>query len=342
MLCADFRLPRYPNTISPDEIVTIVCYNDPSEPDQREYIKFNCSSLLQSPTLAQVIHSDSYLRGGQMIFEFREDPPACFKIVKRYFRDGPYCFTASILKNYLRRRFTGISLFMVLVRLHLLATKLALLGLMGITYACLQEAGALTKPDHCLDMASLIFRTKSDFAAVIQDWCMRQIREHFVPLYFRREWNELIPRLNDGFQARWSELVGADRTILAAIEEEDENEAIEEQVDQVEQSHQTSVVPGIVNPPRRTSNDDILDQVLNESMADPVNEDQRDVELQTPKDGNVVDGAKVKYIKIKTSRKGRPWSRIRLPAPQTESAKARQIIGVDAGKKSWANYKSTE
>ena len=342
MLCADFRSPRYPNTISPDEIVTIKCYNDPSEPDQPEYIKFNCSSLLQSPTLAQVIHSDSYLRGGQMIFEFREDPPACFKIVKRYFRDGPYSFTASILGVYLRRRFTGLSLFIVLVRLHLLATKLALLGLMGITYECLQEAGALAKPGHCLDMASLIFRTNSDFAAVIQDWCMRQIREHFVPLYFKREWNELIPRLNEGFQARWSELVRADRTILAAIEEEDDDEAMEENVDQVEQSHQTSVVPGIVNPPRRNSIDEILDQVRNESMADPDGEDRKDVELQTAKDGNVVDGAKVKQIKIRTSRKGRPWSKIRLPAPQTESAKARQIIGVDKGKKGWATYRSTE
>lgn len=272
-----------------------------------------------------------------MILTFLNDPAVCFEIVKNYLDEGPDCYTRTRLRVYLLVRYKVVDRFLIHGRLYLLANKLALPGLMVIAHECLEEAERLMSPAHCVTMTSLVFGVNSGFDKLIKDWCMKHVGIHFAVLYITKEWNELVPYLDSEFRATWAKLVQANVAILTAIEEEADDKALEEMLNQMEQSHRASVVSAIENPANDTSFEEVISQVLSETKDQLCDEEWEDIELQTLK-GKKAAGCSKEKIKpgmSKVSRRARSWANTRTTVPNTKSAKARELMGIsqDADKK---------
>lgn len=326
-----------------DEIVRIKC---PDAPDGTgRVIEVNRSSLLRSPALAKLIQSTHYLEGCKMIFTFLNDPAVCFEIVKHYLNEGPDCYTRTRLRVYLLVRFKVVDRFLIHGRLYLLANKLALPGLMVIAYECLEEAERLMSPAHCVTMTSLVFGVNSGFDKLIKDWCMKHVGIHFAVLHITKEWNELVPYLDSDFRATWARLVHANVAILTAIEEEADDKALEEMINQMEQSHRGGVVSAIEDPANEMSFEEVINQVRSETKDHHCDEEWEDIELQTLKKNKAADGTKEKTKPgiFKVSRRARPWAKTRTTVPNTNSAKARELMGISEdgdkkGKKRTTGY----
>lgn len=324
---ADFYSPRVSNIR--DEVIRIKC---PDAPDGTgKVIEVQRSSLLRSPTLAKLIHSTHYLEGCNMTLTFLSDPAVCFEIAKSYLDEGPDCYTRTRLRVYLLVRYKVVDRFLIHGRLYLLAQKLALPGLMEIAYECLEEAERLMKPSYCVTMTSLVFGIKSGFDKLIKDWCMKHVGIHFAILHITKEWNELVPHLEPDFRAKWAKLVLANVAILTAIEEEADDKALEEMINQMEQPHQGSVVSAIEDSGNEMSLEEVISQVLSETKDEPCDEEWEDIELQSLEDDKAADGTKGKSKSgtVKTSRRSRPWTKTRTQVPNTKSAKARELMGMN-------------
>lgn len=322
---ADFNSLR--NSNISDEIVHVKC---PDTPDGTgKVIEVKRSSLLRSPALAKLILSTYYLEGCDMIITFLHDPAVCFEIVKNYLNEGPDRYTRTRLRVYLLVRYKVIDRFLIHGRLYLLAKKLSLPGLMEIAYECLEEAERLMTPSHCVTMTSLIFGIKFGFDKRMKDWCMKHVGIHFAVLHMTTEWNELVPNLDPDFRKKWAKLVLANVAILTAIEEEADDKALEEMIHQMEQAHQGSVVSAIEGSTNEMSFEEVISQVLSETKDEPFDEDWEDMELQTIEDKAAGAKAKSKPGAVKASRRARPWTKSRIPVPNTRSAKARELMGIN-------------
>lgn len=273
-----------------------------------------------------------------MILTFLSDPAVCFEVLKSYLDVGPDWFTKTHLRAYLLARYKAVDRFLIHARLYLLAKKLALPGLMEIAYGCLEDGERLMKPSHCVPITGLVFGVKSGFDKLIKDWCMKHVGNHFAFLHITKEWNELVPHLEPDFRAQWAKLVHANTAILTAIEEEAKDKALEEMLNQMENSHRRGVVSTIEDSANEMSVEEAINQVRSESKDEPCNQEWEDIELQTLNEVKAVDGSKGKKKPgtVKTSRRARPWNKTRTPVPDTKSAKARELMGItqDEEKKS--------
>ena len=332
---SNFRSLRDGDTIIGDEMVRI---RFPRPPDGTgKVIEMTRSSLLRSPVMARLIESSHYLEGCYMILTFPNDSAICFEIVKNYLEDGSDRFTDSRLRAYLLARYKLIDRFLIHIRVYKMAKKLDLAGLMAIAYECLEQAERLMSPTRCVTMTRIIFGVDSGFDKRIKDWCMKHVGFHFAVLYMTKEWNELIPHLDPDFQGKWAKLIDENITILTAIQDEADDQALAEVMNGMEFSHRRGAVSAIRKPANEMSFEEVIRGARSGSKDQPYREDWEDIEPQNPKEPKAGDGKKenVKPRMFKWPRRTTSLVPTHISMPFTHSAKAMEVMGInqDADKK---------
>ncbi|MCJ1462629.1 hypothetical protein MMC07_001231 [Pseudocyphellaria aurata] len=317
-----------------DEIIRIKCCSDESS----QIVEIRRSHLMQSPTLANLIRSSDFLEGTDMIFTFLDDMAACFVILKEYLGD-PVGYDCTRLRAHMFvRHKVCADKFMVQSNLYLLAKKLALPGLLDIVYECLISLERLMSPSVTITVTQFIFSHKSKFDRPMKDWCMKHVSVNFAVLHMSREWRTIVPRLGLDFRAEWAQLVHANVSILTAITERHDEDALEDMIVQMDHSQLGSVVSAIEHLPHEMNFEEVIDQVQREQKNESDDENDEDVELQPLIQDKEADDTKAKVNPglFKVSRRSRPWSKSPTPLPEMKSSKARELMGItqDAENKS--------
>lgn len=167
-----------------------------------------------SSTLARFFNSPDYLHGCGMRLDFKKDPAVCFEVVQRYLKEGPYHYTSTRLRlQILEYGLVGDRL-MVYVKLHFLAKKLALNGLMEMAYKVLRETDVFMMPFDCIIVAEHIFDVNERYDRILKDWCLRHVTRNLFELHDIQEWNELLPRLDEEIGREWIRMVDANADTL--------------------------------------------------------------------------------------------------------------------------------
>lgn len=325
MKYADFGCSRNVGPIT-DEVIRIKFAADTDGPSQ--VVEIWRSDLMKSPTLNNIICSSHYLEGCEMIISFLNDTAACFVILKEYLEEpARYDCTRLRVHMFIRHK-VCVDKFLIQTSLYLLAKKLRLPGLVEIVYECLQSLERLVSPSVTVTMTELIFSAESKFDRLMKDWCMKHVGINYAVLHMSDEWAAIVPRLDLEFQAKWAQLVDANLSIMTAIEERHDEDTLKEMIVRMDQSQLGSVVSAIEHLISDMGVEEILALVGRE---DADGESKEDVEPQNLTEEKTVGDTKEKAKPglYKVSRKSRPWSKSYVPLPETTSAKAKELMGLN-------------
>ncbi len=208
-------------------MIDIMC---PDSPDgYGRHFSVRRSSLCRSPALAKFFKSHHYLEGCNMQLTFMSDPAACFQIAQYYLDEGPDIYTKTRLRVYVTMNYRIVDRFIILLRLHLLAKKLALPGLMAMAYDSIIEGERLTTPSSCITIASVVFWKNAGFDKLLKCWCMKHVGHHFVALKDTKEWDDALKVLEPELSVQWTKMLEANATILAALNEEASKQSLDKQ-----------------------------------------------------------------------------------------------------------------
>lgn len=209
------------NSPEPDDTITVKC------PDRDDGIgrnfQFQRSILKRSPTLTKFFESPYYLPGCEMRLTFVIDPAICIDIAYKYLEEGPDVFKQTMLRVQLTMRYKLVDRSIILVRLHSLAKKLALPGLMDMAFGVLCEGNSQIKASDCVTLSSLIFAKAANFDRKLKDWCIDHVTRYLPELERAQLWQDVLWRADVELAHRWAQLLDTKGSRLDTVDEGAEN-----------------------------------------------------------------------------------------------------------------------
>ena len=326
-----------------DDIIEVVC-PDLSNGTGRLF-QVKRSTLSRSPTFAEFFKSSHYLEGSNTRITFMIDPAACFHVVHCYLIEGPDKYSKIRLRVHISMSYRIANRFVVLVRLHLLATKLDLPGLADMAYESIIETDRFVDPLCCITVAKFIFAKNAGYDQLLKDWCYKQIGYHFAVLRRILEWIDAMASLDQELSDHWTKLVETDSAIAMALDEEASETSFERAISRMSSDDQERAVS--VFEAEDLTFEDFINKIREEE--DPTFEDEwEDVEeLVGEDDVSIIDTRSRRSL-------GSPhlerdvFSKIEVPAtpPNTlilpGTAKARQVMGLDGNNGSVVRWRELE
>ncbi|KAL9025684.1 MAG: hypothetical protein Q9196_005536 [Gyalolechia fulgens] len=200
-----------------DDTITVKC-PDRDDGAGRNF-EFQRSVLKRSPTLAKFFESPYYLPGCEMRLTFVVDPAVCIDIAYKYLEEGPDIFQHTILRVQLTMRYKLVDRLIILVRLHSLAKKLALPGLMDMAFAVLSEGGPQMRAQDCITLSSLIFAKTANFDRKLQEWCVDHATRYLPELEHSQLWLDVLWKADVELAHRWAQLLDTRRSRLDTVDE---------------------------------------------------------------------------------------------------------------------------
>ena len=207
-----------------DEFIDIDCPDMPLGVSRT--LKVQRSALMRSPALATFFASLDYLPGCKMHLHFMNDPGVCFEVVKAYLENGPDCYPMLRLKVYITRLAKNADRFLVLIRLHKLATKLELVHLRNMAFEVLQELDWEMSAECCPKIAQLVFAQQSPYDKSIKLWTLKHIGHFYKKLSRSNTWTSLVPTLDPELGQHWATMIASGVCVLSMIAEEATDEAV--------------------------------------------------------------------------------------------------------------------
>ncbi|KAL8743681.1 MAG: hypothetical protein Q9190_003985 [Brigantiaea leucoxantha] len=204
-----------------DDTISVVCPND--DQGTPKWFQVKQSVLRRSPTLASFFNSPDYVHGCNMTLELYLDPAVCFEIVKQYLEEGPDVYRSDRLRVRITMRFKIVDRFQVLLRLHLLAQKLALPGLAEMAYTTLVFCEKMMDTQICVMVCSIVFDKDLRFDEDLKDWCMRCVGVHMKELKHSPEWRDLLWKVDNDLPKRWARMLHANSVLMEKADHEIED-----------------------------------------------------------------------------------------------------------------------
>ncbi len=328
----DLHFPRLHQ--NDDDTIRVMCPDLPDGTGRSFRVKR--SSLSRSPTLAEFFKSSHYLDGCNMQLTFMSDPAVCFQIVQTYLDEGPDMYTKTRLRVYVTMNYRIADRFVVLVRLHSLAKKLALPSLMDMTYEAIVEGERLVTPSFCITIASVVFSKNAGFDKLLKDWCLKHIGYHFLALKNIREWCDALKVLEYELKEQWSKLLEANTAVLAAIEEQASEKAVERIISGMSTESQGNAISAIER--EETTVEEFIKRVKEEEGRRS-DDDWEELEFISEEDQTLTDTKAREMLGMTTPTKSKRPEKKETPKefPITrsisvgspETAKARAVMGLD-------------
>lgn len=246
--------------ISPDADDTITIKCPDREDGAGRNFNFRRFVLRRSPTLAKFFDSPYYLRGCDMRLTFVVDPAVCLDIAYKYLEEGPDIFQQTILRVQLTMRYKLVGRSVILIRLHALAQKLALPGLMNMAFGVLIEGDPQIKAADCITFSSLIFARMANFDRRLKEWCINHVTRYLPELEHLTIWQEVLWKADLELPQRWAQLLEAKgsrlHTVDQGVEDKEMNAVIKNGALEVPSPHSASTVAS-----KEQSFQDVLDEV---------------------------------------------------------------------------------
>ena len=286
------------------------------------------SALLRSPTLIEFFRSEDYLHGCKMLLTF-EDPAACIQIVKNYLDEGPDCYTKTRLKVHVTLRYKMIDRFVVLVKLYILAQKLALGGLMDIAYENIVEGEQSITPPICFAMTALAYEPEVGVDKSLKDWCLKLVGDHFFALYDMDEWwTEMEYQLDPELGRHWANLVTANGCLINVFEDKVERTWLAGIVNEMAQGGHVGIISIMEEYSYAKDVQHILEEVWAEDNETSDEDGWEDLE-QAPDKSRSAKKSAAAINKIGMGMMKRDRSSSLSNFLNDESAKARSVMGMD-------------
>lgn len=162
-----------------------------------------------------------------MVIEFLVDPAVCFDIVQKYLEQGVDVFKPVSLLVSLTMRYKIVDRCLILTRLHLLASKLALPGLANMAFEVLDSVEKFVDASVTLTISSLIFGKKWSFDKQLKDWCFKHVSTHLLELKQMPEWRECLRKTDHELSKRWGGLTNKNAYLINVAEAAAEQRFVE-------------------------------------------------------------------------------------------------------------------
>ena len=337
------------NTIFSDDIITIRCSNGATvEPFIFRIAK---SALDRSPTFTAFFNSEYYVPNCDMLISFMIDPAAVFDIVKRYLVEGPDTFDLTTLRVHLYRRYNTMERETVLVRLCRMAHNMGLGYLHEMAYDILIDENRFITAPMLPTLAGLIFGSRQNYHEKIKDWCLLHIGHHFLELKTSRQWANCLRVSEQCLSIEWGKMVEQNEEILFTLGNYSDEKILESRIHRMSFQDQDRAIS--VMGEKKAQDDNTADELARSTMLKKDRVDDNNLEeewedVDTPSSGaNVAtrlsksnsgttedeDDATTLGARETSSNDGTNGSTAAGPERRspTENAKARQIMGIDAG-----------
>lgn len=318
-------LPSLP--ASDDDTVTVKC-QDADEVSSCG-ITMKRSSLMRSPLFVEFFRSEDYLHGCKMQLTFVNESPACFDILKYYLDEGPDRYNKTRLRVHVTLHYQMVDRFLILGRLHLLAKKLALGGLMNIAYETLVDGEQSITAADCRAIAILIYTPEAAFDKVLKDWCLKHVSNHFFALYEMDDWwTAVVHQLEPDLGRHWAKLVAANGCLMSAFEDKVDHAWLERIIHDMAKGGHKGIISVIEEYSYTKDVQQVLEEVWDDSK-DTSDDGWEDVE-KTPAKPSSPRKSVATITKIGTNAVKRNCSTKTLDVyVNADSAKARSVMGMD-------------
>ena len=267
-----------------------------------------------------------------MQITFMSDPAACFQIVKSYLDEGPDMFTNTRLRVLITVNYRIADRFVILVRLHLLAKKLALPGLMYMAYDAILQIERLVTPSSCVTIASIIFSKSAGFDKMLKDWIVKHIGYHYLALKEIQEWDNILKGHESDLNGQWSQIVEAHSAVLAAAKEEKDGKALVKVISGLPTESQGNAISAVEE--QELAFEKYVDEIREDGMRQQEDGDWEEVDDVNDEDDLVTDDTKArKTLGMSLAESTKPEKKeIKLSRSQSmpcPTAKARAVMGMD-------------
>ena len=287
------------------------------------------SSMMRSPLFVKFFQSEDYLHGCKMLLTFLNESPACFQILKSYLDEGPDRYTKTRLRVHITLQYQMIDRFLILGRLHLLAKKLALQGLMNMAYETIVDGERSITPAICFAMATLIFTPEVGFEKLLKDWCLKHVSNHFFALYEMNDWwKEVVHQLEPDLGRHWAKLVAANGCLMSAFEDKVDHAWLEEIIRDMAKGGHAGIISVIEEYSYARDVQQVLEEVWNEKKdaSDDGWEDVDQIPGKPPSPRKAA--AAITNIGIDMAKRKGSSKTLRVFV-NADSAKARSVMGMD-------------
>lgn len=207
-----------------DEFISVDCPDMPWGVSRNFIVQR--SALMRSPVLAKFFTSLDYLPGCKMDLHFMNDPGVCFDVVQTYLENGPDCYPMLRLRVYITRLTKDADRFMVLIRLHKLATKLKLTYLMKMAFEVIHDLEWEMSAECCPKIADMVFAQHSPYDHIIKIWILKHIGHFYKKLSRSNTWAALVPTLDPELGQQCAIMNASGVHVLSMIAEEATDEAV--------------------------------------------------------------------------------------------------------------------
>ena len=294
--------------------------------------KIRRSSLSRSPTFIDFFKSSHYLAGCEMQITFMSDPAACFQIVQSYLDEGPDVYTNTKLRVFVTVHYRITDRFVVLVRLHSLAKKLALPGLMYMAYDVILQIERMVIPSSCITIASIVFSKSAEFDRMLKDWIWKHIGYHFLALKNIKEWDNILKSHESELNGLWSKTVEAHSAVVAAIQEEKDDKALVKVISGLSTESQGNAISAIED--QEMTFEQFIDKMSKDGAHQPKDDDWDHVDDFINKEDPVTNDAKAREVLGMSPAEGTtPEKKViglsRSQSMPSDTAKARAVMGMD-------------
>lgn len=282
-----------------------------------------------------------------MQITFMSDPAACFQIARNYLDQGPDIYNRTRLRMFVTINYQVVDRFIILVRLHLLAKKMALPGLMDMAYDAIVHGERLITPPFCITIASVVFAKNAGFDKLLKVWCLDLVRYHLIALKNIKEWYDALEVLEPELSEQWTDLLEANSEVLAFINEEakersSEKKALEKAVSGMSTEGQGNAIPTIEK--QELTVEDLINEIKDEERR-PSEDEWENVE-QLIREGQTLANTKAReLLGIDPFKSTEPEDKVEATSDAKamvppEMAKARSVMGLDGnyGRVTWSGH----
>ena len=287
---------------------------------------------MRSPLFIKFFQSEDYLHGCKMLLTFVDESSACFQILKSYLDEGPDRYTKTRLRIHITLQYQLIDRFLILGRLHLLAQKLALEGLMNMAYETILDGERSMTPASCFAMTTLIYAPEAGFDKLLKDWCLKHVSNHFFALYEMDDWwKRVVHQLEPDLGRHWAKLVAANGCLMSAFEDKVDHVWLEKIIHDMAKGGHAGIISVIEEYSYARDVQQVLEEVWDEGK-DESDDGWEDVE-QTPVVGKPPSPTKtaatcVTHIGKKMMKRNSSAKTVSVFVG-ADSAKARAVMGMD-------------
>ena len=318
-----------------DDILTIRCPDD--EASQVKIFKISRQTLARSPIFNKFFESAYYLPDTEMLMSFINEPAGVFDIVQRYLEQGPELFDTAILSVYVHTRYTTLKRTIVLVRLCKMAQNMGLWCLHDMALEALLEGSRFITATMLPTIAGLIFARKANYDHQLKEWCLLHAGQNFSTLKHSVEWAKCLDVCENELRTEWERTVKQNEEILKTLEDDAGDGVLEGMIHGMSPLDQRKAISAIVNSQsERNPLQEVLTEVPKRKSVDSDMEEWEDITaIDSPALGEE-DGT-VKDAKARSILGSAGSSPSVQRSPRAETAKARLVMGIDAGfgKGSW-------